>query len=134
MKEKKIDRVTWDNLEDYQQLKEISFFKNNKSENADIFIISMALGFSKNLKIPLKRGGKRGAARLDYFKDSDITLMKALAVKEAGTADILLDPEKVYKMAEEYAKGGNQILKKLMFGEEPGSYIKKICSDLLKIS
>lgn len=45
---------------------------------------------------------------------------------------MLNDKEKVYKIANEYAAGGIQLLKKRIFGQNFGSYSKRLESELKK--
>ncbi len=131
MSAKKLDRVYCDNLKDYQDLKKTPLFK--KTNNAMMFMMTMALGFKRKSRVPLKKG-KDGLSRLVDFKDYNITLIKSLALKETKDVNVLLNDEEIYKIAEEYANGGIKIIKNFVIGEDPGSYIKKLCTELLEIS
>jgi len=98
-----------------------------------MFMMTMALGFKRKSRVPLKKG-KDGLSRLVDFKDYNITLIKSLALKETKDVNVLLNDEEIYKIAEEYANGGIKIIKNFVIGEDPGSYIKKLCTELLEIS
>lgn len=133
MKKKKIDRLFCNDRKEYQALKNATtIFK--KEELSKIFIIAMALGFNKKQRVPLKKSNRDDLTRISYLKEEQIGMIRALALKEEGNVEVLLDDEKIYSIAEEYANGGLKILKSLVIGEEPGSYVKKLCSELLEIS
>ena len=109
MSGKKIDRVYCDNLKEYQILREeTSFFQ--KGGNPEIFIMAMALGFKKGIKTPLKKG-KEGVVRLTYFKEENISMIKAVAIIDTKSVEVLSDKEKIYSIAEEYANTGIKLLK-----------------------
>ncbi|MFH1971024.1 MAG: hypothetical protein ABIJ05_01415 [Patescibacteria group bacterium] len=132
---KKRDRVFCDNLKDYKILKEETELFKRENTNSSIFIIAMALGFKEGKihKTPLKKG-KEGVVRLTYFKEEHLSMIKAVAIMDSGL-DVLFDEDKVYSIAEEYANGGIKMLKReLIANKEPGSYIKKLCTELLDIS
>jgi len=130
MNTKKLDRVYCDDLKEYQVLREdASFFQ--KGGNPEIFIMAMAMGFKKGIKTPLKKG-KEGVVRLTYFKEEHISMIKAIAVIDAKSAEILSDEEKIYSIAEEYANTGIKLLKPLLISTDSVSYIKKLASELLE--
>lgn len=131
MNTKNVDRVYCDNREDYQELKKTPFF--SKEENATIFIIAMALGFKRNKLIPLKKS-KKDIVRLSYFKEDQLAMIHALALRTKKDEKVLLNDEEIFQIAEGYANGGIKVLKDLLIGEQPGSYLKKICTELLEIS
>lgn len=127
---KKVDRVYCDNIKDYQELKKTPFLA--KEENATIFILAMALGFKRNQKVPLKKR-KEGIVLLTYFKESQIAMIYAVALKHKESENVLLNEEEIFQIAEEYANGGIKFLKDILIGEQPGSYVKRICTELLEI-
>ena len=68
---------------------------------------------------------------VEYFDDKDLSIMKAIAIQEEGL-DVLLDSKKVFRIAEEYATTGINILKNEIYGEEYGTFIKRLESDLVE--
>jgi len=131
MNTKNKDRIFCDSLKEYQTLKEeTTFFK--KSENSEIFMIAMSLGFNGGIKTPLKKG-KEGLARLDYFKEEHISMMKSIAVMDAKNVEILTNEEEIYCIAEEYANTGIRLLKGLKVDVDSSSFVKKLAAQLLDI-
>lgn len=85
---------------------EIKLFEGK--ENKEKFIFAMAYGFFNNLKFPLKK--KEGYILNKYLVEEDEALIYSLAIKSSGTAEILLDMQKVYEVVEEYAHAGLKLL------------------------
>jgi hypothetical protein len=128
---KKVDRVYVDkkDIADFNRLKERdSPFANCQSK--EVWLAAMVVGFSEGGRIPLKN--KEGYVRIEYFTDEERALIKSIAVATEGNLNVLLDEQKIYSIAEEYATGGIQILKAKAFSGEYGSYIKKLESELLR--
>lgn len=128
---KKIDRLFCDDRKEYQLLREQSSLFQ-KEELSKIFMIAMALGFKNGQRVPLKKG-KDDIIRIAYLKEEQLTMIKALAIMEKGEFSVLLDDQEIYSIAEEFANGGIKLLKTLVINKEPGSYIKKLSSELLDI-
>ena len=128
---KKIDRIYIDrrDLDDFNRLKQKdSPFVN--SQNKDIFLAAMVVGHHEGGRIGLKN--KEGYFRVEYLTDEERALIRAIAISTEGNLNVLLDEQKVYSIAEEYAAGGIQLLKARVFGGEYGSYVKKLESELLR--
>lgn len=128
--EKKVDRLSVDkrDLESFNRLKEKdSPFAG--SQNKDVFLAAMVTGYHEGGRVPLKT--KEGYFMRSYLKDEELALIRAIAVKEENSLNVLLDEAKVFSIAEEYAAGGIQLLKAKVFGEAYGSYAKKLESELL---
>lgn len=128
---KKVDRIYVDkkDIADFNRLKERdSPFTNCQSK--EVWLAAMVVGFNEGGRIPLKN--KEGYVRLEYFNDEEKTLIKSIAVTTEGNLNVLLDEQKIYSIAEEYATGGIAILKAKVFSGEYGSYIKKLESELLR--
>lgn len=129
--EKKVDRFYVDkrDLSDFNRLKE----KDTPfagSQNKDVFLAAMVVGYHEGARVPLKT--KEGYFMKSYLKDEELALINAIAVAEEKSLNVLLDPQKVFSIAEEYAAGGIQLLKEKVFSEEYGSYAKKLESELLR--
>lgn len=128
---KKPDRLSVDrkDLEDFNRLKATdSPFAG--SQNKDVFIAAMVIGYYEGSRVKIKR--KEGYVRESYLNPEDRALINALAVSEDGNLNVLLDAQKVFSIAEEYATGGIRLLKARVFGEAYGSYTKKLESELLR--
>jgi hypothetical protein len=128
---KKIDRIYVDkrDLADFSRLKQKdSPFAN--SQNKDIFLAAMVIGYHEGGRIALKN--KEGYFRVEYLTDEEQALIRAIAISTEGNLGVLLDEQRVYSIAEEYAAGGIQLLKARVFSGEYGSYVKKLESELLR--
>lgn len=128
---KKIDRIYIDrrDLDDFNRLKQKdSPFAN--SQNKDIFLAAMVIGYHEGGRIELKN--KEGYFREEYMSDEERALIRAIAISTEGNLNVLLDEQKVYSIAEEYAAGGIQLLKARVLSVEYGSYFKKLESELLR--
>jgi len=90
----------------------------------------MVSGYYEGSRVKIKK--KEGYVRESYLNPEDRALINALAVSEEGNLNVLLDAQRVFSIAEEYATGGIRLLKARVFGEEYGSYTKKLESELLR--
>jgi hypothetical protein len=128
---KKVDRLYVDkkDLDDWKRLKDKdSPFAG--CDNKDIFIAAMAVGYYEKSKIELK--SKEGYFFSDNLKPEELALIRTIAVSKEGSLNVLLDEQRVYSVAEQYATGGVKLLKNKVFSGEYGSYAKKLESDLLR--
>lgn len=128
---KKIDRLYIDkkDLDDWRRLKD----KDSPFagfDNKDIFVAAMAVGYNEGSNIELK--SKEGYFFSDNLKPDELALVRAIAVAEEGSLNVLLDEQKVFSIVEQYATGGVKLLKNKVFSGEYGSYAKKLESDLLR--
>jgi hypothetical protein len=130
-KKPKIDRFYVDKKDanDFNRLKE----KDTPfagAHNKEIFLAAMVVGYHEKCRIPIKN-------REGYFHEKDLTreeaaLIRAIAVAEEGGLNVLLDKQKIYSIAEQYATGGISLLKTRILSGEYGSYAKKLESELLR--
>lgn len=128
---KKPDRLYIDkkDLDDFNRLKATdSPFAG--SQNKDVFMAAMVIGYYEGSRVKIKK--KEGYVRESYLNSEDRALINALAVSEEGNLNVLLDAQRVFSIAEQYATGGIRLLKARVFGEEYGSYTKKLESELLR--
>lgn len=129
---KKVDRLYVDkkDIADFNRLKDKdSPFAG--SQNKDVFLAAMIIGYHEGSRLELKR--KEGYVREEYLTDEDLALIRAIAISEDGNINVLLDKQKTFSIAEEYATGGIKLLKARAFSGEYGSYAKKLESELLRI-
>ena len=124
---RKADKKDFERLSD----KDSPFSERDKKE---LFLMAMATGFRNGNRISFKEGDRDGTGfiRTEYLSDRDKSIIKAIAVSDAGNLEILLDKKKVYRIAEEYAAGGIKQLKEEVFGGEFGSYPKRLEVELLE--
>jgi dnd system-associated protein 4 len=102
-------------------------------ENKDFFILAVLFGYAKGSRgrKKLSAADRTGSAltRERYLKDRDNVLLKAIAVAEQGDTEFLKRDNiaDVYAIAEEYANGGIDELRRFMF-DDPASFTKKFAS------
>lgn len=128
---KKVDRIYVDkkDLPDFNKLKEKgSPFEN--CQNKEIFLAAMVVGYHEGGRIELKN--REGYFREEYLSDEERTLIRAIAISEMEDLNVVLDEQKIYSIAEEYATGGISLLKAKVSSGEYGSYVKKLESELLR--
>ena len=111
------DKKIYDSLKDDEP-----FFKNNSS-NKELFLFAMAIGFQSQNRLPFS--GKR----LGYFLEKDLkyddyVLLNSIAIAETQSLDVLMDKEKIFKIAEEYAHGGLKILSEEIGPGQYGTFSK----------
>lgn len=80
---------------------EVSPFKTFK----DVFMFSVFLGFKKGVRQKLPPGPKK-TIRLEVFTREDQDLLRAVALAEAGSPEILRSLSEVITIVEEYAHSG----------------------------
>jgi len=95
------------------------------------FLFAMAFGFKNKIKRPLET--KEGFFLTKDLRVEDEALMDIVAVYDTGSADILSDRGKVFKIAEEYAHAGINLLHGKISSIEYGSFNKHFEEDLYKI-
>jgi Skp family chaperone for outer membrane proteins len=130
-KKPKVDRF-------YVERKDFDMFNSLKEKgspfvgarNKEIFLAAMVVGYHERCSIELK-------TREGYFHEEDLTreeaaLIRAIAVAEEEGLSVLLDKQRVYSIAEQFASGGISLLKANVTSGEYGSYAKKLESELLR--
>jgi Skp family chaperone for outer membrane proteins len=100
------------------------------AHNKEIFLAAMMIGYREGCRIELK-------TREGYFHEKDLTrddaaLIRSIAIAEEDGLNVLLDKQKVYSIAEQFAAGGVSLLKVKVSSGEYGSYAKKLESELLR--
>lgn len=94
----------------------------------DIFLYAMAYGYRHGLQEELVK--PRSNIPLSAFSEEEKWLVKAIAVKETGSLEILSDEKRVYEIAEEYANGALDMIYAEVFGGKPGEPYKRMMQDL----
>jgi len=106
----KSDRAT------YKKLRKLGPFKNK--HNACIFVVAVALGFFKaKNRVELEDPDQ---FIHDYnFTDTQNSIIKAVAVYEEGSLEVLADPDKVVKIVNEFANAGLPIIESMVNKHDP---------------
>ena len=130
---KKPDRlcVEKDEFKNFKLLREEKDSPLYKKENKDVFIMAMMMGLKNGVRLPLKN--KEGLIREEYLNDDEKSIIKAIAVNTEANLSVLLDLEKVYQIAEEYASGGIRYLVDSVFKKQHGSFTTRLESELIEI-
>jgi len=99
------------------------FYKKTMKE---VFMYAMGIGFKNGKRVPLKK--RTGVIPLRTFSDAEISLIKAIAITEKKSVDVLFgeNVKEAFEIAEEYANGGIDMLYYQVFGDEPGDPDKKM--------
>lgn len=98
--------------------------------NKDVFMMALVVGYYHKARVELTN--REGFVRVEYLKDKDRSIMKAVAVAETGSLDVLVDKKQVHIIAEEYAAGGMELLIDMVFRGGYGSFVKKLESELVQ--
>jgi len=113
---KKSDRKVYEELLKTSELKSLS--------NKDIFLLSALIGFKNKKNIPIK-GAKDSYVRTEYLKDEDYSIINSIAIIDSDNLEIIFNKKEVFEIVEEYAHGGIEILKNMLFEKNSGSFVKK---------
>lgn len=119
----------------YEELKAGKHLPELKGyDMAYLFAIAMAYGVHYKKPKPIPSGeGKASISRAALDKNFE-WLIRAVALSEADeNIEVLPDQNKIYKLAEEYANGGIDIIKKILEGTEPGKFQITIEKELNKV-
>jgi len=116
--------------EKFKKLIESSLSPFYKRTMKDVFMYALGIGFLNGKKVKLKK--KVGTIPLRTFNENDEALIKAIAITEKGSMDVLFgeNVKEAFDIAEEYANGGIDTLYSLVFGDEPGDPDRKMEQEL----
>jgi len=108
---------------------EIEIFKNKNRK--DQFLLAMSIGFKNRAKHPIK--SRDGFFLFKDMKLEDEALIKAVAIKEEGSVEVLSNLDKVFKIVEEYAHAGIKILHDMVMSTQYGSFTDVFEKELFDI-
>ena len=111
-----------DREECYDLLRKQKAFEDK--ENLDMFMTAMIIGYSNKSRLPIKK--RENFILTKYLSEDQLYVIYAIAIDETGDLSILLDKKETYKIAEEYANSGVRMLKDMVMGEDPGSFVQKL--------
>ncbi len=72
----------------------------------NIFMLAAFIGYHEKKRVPLGKDKEMIFAWAQFSHDTDVPLLRALALTVTGDIDILTDQEEILTIAEEYANGG----------------------------
>ncbi len=129
----KVINVGKKDKKDFDLLREdkSSFFYGR--EHKEIFLMAIVYGFMNNNSKALGEKHQGGHCRVETLNETDMTLIKAIAVKKTGGLDVLLNLKEVYSIAEQYAAGGISYLKNDIFSKQHGDYTKRFEERLVEL-
>lgn len=73
--------------------------------NKDIFMVAACLGYRSGRRQVLPPG-KKLDIRESVFLESDLAILKAIAIADTGDVAVLSQPGEILRIAEEYAQAG----------------------------
>ncbi|WP_411964687.1 hypothetical protein [Haloferax sp. YSMS24] len=80
-----------------------------EEELVDIWLFTVGYGRQHGQREPLP-GNKKWMVRMTSLDDDAEWIVKSVAIKETGTTDVLIDGKEVFKIAQEYANSGIELL------------------------
>jgi len=86
--------------------------------NKDIFMLAACLGYRSGRRQVLP-SGKKLDIRESVFLESDLAILKAIAIADTGDVEVLSQPGEILRIAEEYAQSGIMDVRAILL-EEPG--------------
>ena len=92
------------------------------------FLFAMAIGFRNRVRRALNT--REGFFLAKDMHPGDEALIDAVAIYENDSAEVLADRELVFRIAEEYARGGIRLLYDTVTSGQPGSFYKKLEAQL----
>jgi hypothetical protein len=110
-----------DDRRKYEEIKKVIDFLSDK-DTKDLFIFAMLNGFKNNQRKQLNR--REGFVRTEYLHDQDLAIIKSIAINYESF-DILTDLDNVFKIAEELAHAGIDLLYLEINSQSLGSYEKR---------
>ncbi|MCW3996663.1 MAG: hypothetical protein NWE98_11025 [Candidatus Bathyarchaeota archaeon] len=91
-----------------------------------VFMYALGIGFKNRKRVPLKK--RTGIIPTRALSQTDEAILKAIAICETQTVDILFGENipTIFKIAEEYANGGIDLLYYQVFNPEPGDIDRRM--------
>ena len=112
----------------YKKLQEENSPLRGRS-NRDLFMLAMFIGFRQGTRTKLKE--RETYVRTEYFSNEDISIMKAVAIHESQSLEVLQDLRKVFSIVEEYANCGIKILKDESYSGGLKTFVKRFEESLM---
>ena len=72
----------------------------------NIFMLAAFIGYHEEKQVPLGKDKEMIFAWAQFSRDTDVPLLRALALTVTSDIDVLTDQERILTIVEEYANGG----------------------------
>ena len=95
----------------------------------DLFIFAMGYGFDQGLRTPIS-GNTRALFNIDSLDTNQLWNIRAIAVYETESHEVLRDRKQVFDIAREYAHGGIDNLHKNY--ASPGDTFSDLTNEIVK--
>lgn len=95
------------------------------------FLFAMAIGFKNKVRRCLD--SREGFFLAKDMGPEDEALIDAVAIYATGSADVLANREEVFRIAEEYARGGIRLLYDSVSSSQPGWFYKQLEKNLFAL-
>lgn len=97
----------------------------------DIWLFTVGYGREHAQREPLP-GNKKWMVRMTSLDDEAEWIVKSVAIKETGTADVLQDGKEVFKIAQEYANAGVEDLHWRVF-EQDSDALSELTGEIVNL-
>ncbi|MBD3322373.1 MAG: hypothetical protein GF350_14830 [Chitinivibrionales bacterium] len=95
----------------------------------DVFLYAACYGFRNGLREE-KIEKPEPNIPLSAFSDEELWILKAIAITETGSLQVLSNEKEVYRVVEEYANGAIESIYLEVFGGKPGEPYKRMAQDV----
>ena len=111
----------------------LSYAEFKHLENKDLLFLAFIFGYVNNKRKPIPKNEmeQSGFTREKYLTDQENAILKAVAIEEKNSIEIIDNIAETYSITEEYANGGIDYLKKFIFAD-PATTVKKLSAFLKK--
>lgn len=127
--DEKVDRISIERGQRENYYDKIEFLKNKTRKEQ--FFFAAAFGFKNGSRRPLKN--REGFFLIKDMAPHDKVLIKAIAIMDAKSEEILSNKVNTFKIAEEYANAGIKLLYEKYKSIQLGSFDKQFERDLFEM-
>lgn len=115
-------------LANYDRLREVMRGSDKATPtNLELFMFAMAFGFKSGNRVEeIVKSGT--GPRVEYLSQDNEALMAAVQLATTNDTDTLMDLDKRYTIAEQYAEGGIRLLSVEL--DRPGDFNQSMASEL----
>lgn len=116
--------------EKYRTLTQDTLSPFHGADFKDVFVYAAAYGYRNGLRKEIEK--PQPNIPLSAIRPEDLWLLRAIAIADAGSLDILREPKQAYTIVEEYANGALESIYLEVFGGRPGEPYKRMVQDVLE--
>jgi len=98
----------------------------------DVLVYAAAYGYRNGLRKPLEK--PQPNIPFTALQDRDVWLLKAIAVAEVDSLDVLNDESQLYRIPEEYANGAIDELYREVLAGKPGDPLDRMTEEVLDLA